>query len=255
MAFPEIDFAHVIAVALSIITIGVSFISKVPQIRTVLQKRSTRGISLLSLYMDVCRKLVLACYNFCKGYPALSYLEYPALICQQSTLMYLVLKYNHSIDRKSIAIAAVTFLIPLLFATQILPSYLLVGMLVSVLSLSAHYRSLQSVCLSTQPFCSPVSGISKLVQVYEILRKKDASAVNLTTWFLTAFTSLSELLKKCRVPLNNQRFSFVSDRIYTVAVESGDKMLLANFIISFSASSAVFVAAYYYKEPKRPRSE
>lgn len=41
----------------------------------------------------------------------------------------------------------------------------------------------------------------------------------------------------------------VSGRIYTVSVDSGDKMLLANSITSFVTSLSVFVAAFYYKGP------
>jgi hypothetical protein len=44
-------------------------------------------------------------------------------------------------------------------------------------------------------------------------------------------------------------------RIYTILIDSGDKMLLANFSISTFAALSVFVAAWYYKKPKYQKAE
>ena len=44
-------------------------------------------------------------------------------------------------------------------------------------------------------------------------------------------------------------FIFVA-RIYTIMLDSGDVMLLTNFIVSTGLSSAVYAAVLYYKQPK-----
>jgi hypothetical protein len=40
--------------------------------------------------------------------------------------------------------------------------------------------------------CTPVSASSKVVQLIEILRTKNAESVSIITWFLSAFTNFSK---------------------------------------------------------------
>lgn len=102
-----------------------------------------------------------------------------------------------------------------------------------------------------QPLCTPISASSKIVQLFEILRSKDSTTISLLTWVISAFTNLSNLFYYFLSQYDNYfRIRLFSARIYTVSVESGDSMLLANFTISFALSSAVLAAAYYYKHDK-----
>ncbi|CAD7081761.1 unnamed protein product [Hermetia illucens] len=80
------------------------------------------------------------------------------------------------------------------------------------------------------PLCTPIGASSKVLQLLAILRTKDSSSVSLVTWALSAFTNLT--------------------RIYTIMIESNDIMLLSNFIISFTLSATVFLAALIYRKPK-----
>lgn len=45
--------------------------------------------------------------------------------------------------------------------------------------------------LPQQPLCTPIGASSKIIQLAEIIRNKDAATVSLTTWFISAFTNLS----------------------------------------------------------------
>ncbi|XP_055611372.1 solute carrier family 66 member 3 [Uranotaenia lowii] len=81
------------------------------------------------------------------------------------------------------------------------------------------------------PLTTPVGATSKVMQLMAILRSKDAQSVSLITWSISAFTNAT--------------------RIYTIMLDSADKMLLANFSISTLLSSSIFAAAWYYKKPKK----
>lgn len=199
----------VISDILSILTIGFCLIQKIPQIKTLYNAKSARGISATSLYLELFSYSIMMSYNYCNRYSILSYMEYPILLFQEYILIYLVLKYRRQLNGYSYKIAAAYFFALSMFLTNIIPTFIL-AMLV--------------------PFCTPIGATSKVIQLYEIIRTKNASSVNLTTWMISAFTNLT--------------------RIYTVMVDSADRMLLANFSISFLLSGSIYLAAFYYKKPK-----
>uniref|UniRef100_U5EXY8 Solute carrier family 66 member 3 n=1 Tax=Corethrella appendiculata TaxID=1370023 RepID=U5EXY8_9DIPT len=87
-----------------------------------------------------------------------------------------------------------------------------------------------SLLMLMVPFTTPVGATSKIMQLVEILRTKNSETVSLITWGLSAFTNLT--------------------RIYTILIDSGDKVLLSNFAISTVLSSLVLFAAWFYKKPK-----
>lgn len=200
----------IISDVLSLLTIGFCLIQKIPQIKTLYDFKSARGMSLTSLYLELFSYSIMMSYNYCNRYSILSYMEYPILLFQEYILIYLVLKYKGKLDSNAYKIAIGYFFALSLFLTSIIPSFIL-ALLV--------------------PFCTPIGATSKVIQLYEILKTKNASSVNLTTWLISAFTNLT--------------------RVYTVMVDSADRMLLANFSISFLLSGSVYLAAYYYK--KKPK--
>nr|XP_049463300.1 solute carrier family 66 member 3 [Anopheles coluzzii] len=206
----ESGILYVIADVLSIVTIASCLVSKVPQIQTVRQLQSAKGLSVNGLLMELCSYTVTMLYNYTNGYAFLSYLEYPILLVQEYVLIYYVLQYESLLGKRAYQWAAVYVAVFVGFATAIVPSSLLM-MLV--------------------PFTTPVGATSKVMQLIAILRSKDSQSVSLITWGISAFTN--------------------STRIYTIMLDSGDKMLLANFGISTVLSSSVLLAAWYYKKPKK----
>jgi len=210
LAYLQRGIILVVSDILSLITIALCLVVKVPQIKALWLYKSARGISTLSLYLELASYSVMMMYNFCHEYAFLSYLEYPVLLVQEYVLIYLVLKYKRLLSNEVYTITGVYFLLILAFGYRILPKFLLAILV---------------------PFCTPIGATSKIIQLLEILRTKDSTTVSLMTWFLSAFTNLT--------------------RIYTVYVDSADTMLLANFTISFALSSAVYLAAYYFKKQKR----
>lgn len=111
------------------------------------------------------------------------------------------------------------------------PAYIWTGVYVAVFTAFVTGIIPGGVLVMLVPFTTPVGATSKIMQLVEILRTKDSQSVSLITWGLSAFTN--------------------STRIYTILLDSGDKMLLANFGISTILSTSVFLAAWVYKKPKQ----
>lgn len=201
--------ALIFADFLSLITISSCLVIKVPQIRSIIATNSAKGISTFGLMLELTSYTIMMSYNFISGYSFLSYLEYPILLIQEYVLVYVVFKYKNLLDR--------AFTIGAGFYTLCL--------------IAVYFKIIPIVLLTVLvPLCTPISATSKVLQLIEILKSKNAASISLTTWALSAFTNFT--------------------RIYTVFVESYDIMLLSNFLISFSLSMSVFLAAYYYKKPK-----
>lgn len=200
---------HVISDILSIITIALCLVLKIPQIINVNRVKNTKGINLYGLLLELSSYTIMACYNYCNGYALLSYMEYPIILVQEVILIYLVLKYQDSANLFSLVCFGLYCGITATFVTGVLP---------------------KSILAFLAPLCTPVSASSKVVQLMEILKTKDAASVSILTWFLSAFTNLT--------------------RVYTIYMDSADVTLLANFSISVLLSSSVMAAALYYRHPK-----
>lgn len=111
------------------------------------------------------------------------------------------------------------------------PAYIWSGVYVTVFLAFATGILPGSLIMMLVPLTTPVGATSKVMQLVAILKSKDSQSVSLITWALSAFTN--------------------STRIYTILLDSADKMLLANFGISTILSASVLLAAWYYKKPKQ----
>lgn len=143
---------HYIADFLSIITIAMCLVLKVPQISKLLESKSAKGISFVSLLLELtryeifnlilkqfhlhkfkkcvyiffgCSYSVVSCYNFTNGYSMLSYVEYPIILIQEYILIYLVLKYLNLLNSQTLLAVIVYFLICAGLLTQIIPKTVL----------------------------------------------------------------------------------------------------------------------------------
>lgn len=204
------SIAQIISDILSIITIGLCFILKIPQIVNIYKAKSAIGINIYGLLLELTSYSVMTCYNYCNGYSLLSYMEYPIILVQEVILIYLVLKFKSMLNSNSFILFGVYLGVVASFCLGLIPK--------SILSILA-------------PLCTPVSASSKIVQLMEILKTKNASSVSILTWFLSAFTNLT--------------------RVYTIYMDSADVTLLANFCISVFLSSSIMIAAIVYRHPKQ----
>lgn len=155
----------------SLITILMCLVAKVPQIGTIYRLKSAKGISLKGLYLETLSYTVMMAYNYCSGYSLLSYMEYPVLLLQNYVLLALLLMYKRQLMNRNAAMAAAVYVGVTLLVMRFMPA---------------------AVLAMFVPLCTPIGALSKVMVLIEILRTRDSTTVNLTTWFISAFTNLSK---------------------------------------------------------------
>ncbi|KAJ8681577.1 hypothetical protein QAD02_017369, partial [Eretmocerus hayati] len=155
--------------ALSLITIGMCLVLKVPQITKLLNSKSAVGISMTSILLELASYSIVLCYNILNGYAYLSYLEYPIILVQEYVLIYLVLRYSKHLNIGSLLAASLYFLICIGFLTQVIPKKTLTLLL---------------------PFCTPISASSKVAQLIAIFRAKNADSISPITWLISALSNV-----------------------------------------------------------------
>ncbi|KAK6627791.1 hypothetical protein RUM44_010270 [Polyplax serrata] len=193
--------------AFSVITIALCLILKVPQIIRIVKSGQATGLSFNGLLLELSSYTITMMYNYCNKHALLSYMEYPIIIIQEYILIGLVTHYK-KMKRTAFPLLLLIYLtVSLLFAYGILPKFLLTLML---------------------PLTTPVGATSKIMQLVEIIRRKNANSVSVLTWFLSFFTNVT--------------------RVYTIYLDSADFYLLLNFTISSALSGAVMAAAMYYQK-------
>ncbi|CAO1372866.1 unnamed protein product [Diamesa serratosioi] len=205
------DFYVMFGDFLSFLTISSCLIAKIPQIQNIFQLKSSQGISLQSLLLEVASYSVSTLYNFTNNYRLMNYSEYIVLLIQDFAVIGLILYYKNRLgDRKTIGCTVIYAIILFLFWSNILPKSILAFLI---------------------PLCLPMSATSKILQLVEIFRQKDATSISLITWFISWFTNLT--------------------RIYTIMIDSKDFLLVMNFSISTLLSLSVFLSALYFKKIKK----
>ncbi|XP_078041464.1 solute carrier family 66 member 3 [Augochlora pura] len=157
---------------LSLITIGMCFILKIPQILNLLSSKSADQISIVSLLLELTSYTVMTSYNYTNGYSVLSYLEYPIILLQEYILIFLVLKHLNKLNTFFIMFTGLYFITSASLALQIIPKIVLTFL---------------------APMCTPISVSSKILQLLAILRAKNADSVSPITWFISAFTNLTRV--------------------------------------------------------------
>ncbi|CAG9821862.1 unnamed protein product [Phaedon cochleariae] len=170
------NILQVISNILSIITISICFILKVPQIVTILKVKSAKGLNILALLMELSSYSIMMSYNYRSGYAILSYLEYPIILIQELILIGCVLHYKNMIHLKSFIGAGVYFSIATAFLTGIVPLGLLAFLV---------------------PLCTPIGASSKVVQLAELIKTKNSESVSVLTWFISAFTNFTRVFTIC----------------------------------------------------------
>ena len=106
------------------------FRSKVPQIMTIYQQKSTAGLSMKGLVIETVSYTISTLYNFTNGYRILNYFEYIILLTQNYMLIVIVLFYRKQLNQKFIGAAVLYALVASLFSMYILPKSILTFLIV-----------------------------------------------------------------------------------------------------------------------------
>lgn len=196
---------------LSLITIGMCFVLKIPQILKLLSVKSADEISTLGLFLELTSYTVMTSYNYTNGYSVLSYLEYPIILMQEYILIFLVLKYLNRINVWSFLCAVIYFMLSACLLLEIVPKIVLTFL---------------------APMCTPISASSKIVQLLSILRARNAESVSPLTWFISAFTNLTRVFT---IWMDSADVLLLGNFIISVLL----------------SSSIMFSALYYRSRPKQ----
>ncbi|XP_068925016.1 solute carrier family 66 member 3 isoform X2 [Petaurus breviceps papuanus] len=144
-------------------TLLVCMVIKVPQIFALLSAKSSRGVSLKSLLLELAGFLVFLRYQSYYSYPLLTYLEYPILIAQDVILLLCVFHYNGSMNQA----------IP--YIAVFLGGWYLLALQKWIIDLAMN-------------LCTFISAASKFAQLQYLWEARDSGAVSALTWSLSAYT-------------------------------------------------------------------
>ncbi|KAF3701488.1 PQ-loop repeat-containing protein 3 Precursor [Channa argus] len=149
-------------------TLFVCMVLKFPQIFALMRAKSTTGVSLNSLLLELIGFIVFVTYQMYYEYPAPTYLEYPILIAQDVFLLLLILHYNGSL-RQSV---------------------------IYVLVLAGGWRLLtveKWIIDLAMSLCTFISAASKLAQLQCLWKSKDAGQVSALTWAMATYTCIARI--------------------------------------------------------------
>ncbi|XP_046640284.1 solute carrier family 66 member 3-like [Daphnia pulicaria] len=145
---------------------------KVPQIISLVNSKSTTGLSLSGTLLELTSFTIGLCYNVFSGYALSSYLEYPILVGQVLLLLALLLHYSRRIGPKWLAAFGVYSAVVYALSTGMFPG----ALLVTLMSL-----------------CTPLSAASRLVQIRTMHFSQNSESVSVLTWSIAVYTCVMRI--------------------------------------------------------------
>ncbi|XP_069029058.1 solute carrier family 66 member 3 [Embiotoca jacksoni] len=149
-------------------TLFACMVLKFPQIFALIRAKSTTGVSLNSLLLELIGFIVFVTYQMYYDYPPPTYLEYPILITQDFILLLLILHYNGRL-RHSLVYAA---------------------LFVGGWKLLTVEKWIIDLAMS---LCTFISAASKFAQLQCLWRSKDAGQVSALSWGLATYTCIARI--------------------------------------------------------------
>ena len=215
--FEQECISYLISKGLSIGIVLLSFTSKLPQILFMLKSKEMKGLSYLSIYLDILSTLFYTMYPFHMGYPFLTYGEGLILLFQNFLIFFIWWKYDtdQSSDKNnmSFSLLLVSFLFLCykgLFDDRI---WKIIGSASTVLSMG-----------------------SRITQILTSYKTKSTGPLSTITYGLNM--------------LGN------SARIFTTLKETKDLIMAGGFVVSFVLNLIIFLQIIYYnRKPKDTKKE
>ncbi|XP_046640277.1 solute carrier family 66 member 3-like [Daphnia pulicaria] len=145
---------------------------KLPQIISLVNSKSTTGLSLSGTLLELTSFTIGLCYNVFSDYALSSYLEYPILVGQVLLLLALLLHYSRRIGPKWLAAFGVYSAVVYALSTGMFPC----ALLVTLMSL-----------------CTPLSAASRLVQIRTMHVSQNSESVSVLTWSIAVYTCVMRI--------------------------------------------------------------
>ncbi|XP_039897670.1 solute carrier family 66 member 3 isoform X2 [Simochromis diagramma] len=149
-------------------TLFVCMVLKFPQIFVLMRAKSTTGVSLNSLLLELIGFIVFVTYQMYYDYPPPTYLEYPILIAQDVILLLLILHYNGSLRQS------------LIYAVVFVGGWRLLTLEKWIIDLAMS-------------LCTFISAASKFAQLQCLWRSKDSRQVSALSWALATYTCMARI--------------------------------------------------------------
>ncbi|XP_056152182.1 solute carrier family 66 member 3 [Lampris incognitus] len=149
-------------------TLLVCMVLKFPQIFVLVRAKSTAGLSLNSLLLELTGFIVFVTYQMYYNYPPPTYLEYPILIAQDGVLLLLILYYNGNLRRS------------LVYALVFVGGWQLLTVQKWIIDLAMS-------------LCTFISAASKFAQLQSLWKSKDSGQVSALSWAMAAYTCIARI--------------------------------------------------------------
>ena len=150
----------------------VSLSFKIPQIYTIIKKKSVKGLSYLSNYFDFYSILFQGLYSLHKNLSYLVYLEYFSTSIQNITIIFLSWYYSEKSSNKD-------YLLRFIF--------IITTILIIIISLLKNGNLIPESIWSILVLCGlPFMSISRISQMIKIQKEKSVGAVSLMSFVLRA---------------------------------------------------------------------
>ncbi|XP_020356936.1 solute carrier family 66 member 3-like isoform X2 [Oncorhynchus tshawytscha] len=149
-------------------TLFVCMVLKFPQIFVLMRAKSTTGVSLNSLLLELTGFIVFVTYQMYYDYPPPTYLEYPILIAQDVILLLLILHYNGSLKQS------------LIYAVVFVVGWQLLTVQKWIIDLAMS-------------LCTFISAGSKFAQLQCLWQSKDSGQVSALSWGMATYTCFARI--------------------------------------------------------------
>ncbi|CAB1439869.1 unnamed protein product [Pleuronectes platessa] len=149
-------------------TLFVCMVLKFPQIFVLIRVKSSSGVSLPSLLLELTGYIVFVTYQMYYDYPPPTYFEYPILIAQDAILLLLILHYSGSLQQS------------LLYTLVFVGGWRLLTVEKWIIDLAMS-------------LCTFISAASKFAQLQCLWRSKDAGQVSALSWSMATYTCMARI--------------------------------------------------------------
>ena len=209
--FEKECITYLISKGLSIGIVLFSFTSKIPQILNMYKSKEIKGLSYLSIYLDVISFLCSSLYPFHKGYSFITYGENVIILLENLFIFFMAWSYdiNQSSDRQNMSFSLIICSFLFICYKGVLDEYMwnLVGSSSTILSV-----------------------ISRITQILKSYKEQSTGPLSTITFGLNMLGNLA--------------------RIFTTIKETKDPILVSGFIISFILNLIIFLQIIYYNRPE-----
>ena len=201
--------SYLISKGLSIGIVLFSFTSKLPQILYMLNTKDMKGLSYISIYLDILSTLFYTMYPYHMGYPFLTYGEGLIILFQNFLIFFICWKYDtyQSADKNnmSFSLLLVSFLFLCYKGFFDEKIWKIIGSASTVLSMG-----------------------SRITQIYTSYKSKSTGPLSTITYGLNMMGNAA--------------------RIFTSLKETNDIIMVGGFVVSFVLNLIIFLQIIYYNK-------